>query len=88
MLLVIGVSFAPLVGFSIAGLFMVFFPKATLNLQHFSGSMKGNLFNNSLSFRDSAVIGTRMMGIVFIIMGIGIFLLINGWLDWLVFSNT
>jgi hypothetical protein len=46
--------------------------------------MKGSMFNNSLEFRDSAIIVTRIMGIVLIIVGIGIFMLINGWLDWLV----
>ena len=84
MLLVIGISFFPLFGFAIFGLIAIFFPRALLNLQNFNGSMKGNLFSNNLQFRDSAVITTRIMGFVFILVGVGIFMLINGWLDFLI----
>lgn len=87
MLLVIGVSFFPLFGFAIFGLFLTIFPGAALNIQHFSGSMKGNLFDNNLDFRESSLIITRITGMVFIGIGIGIFMLINGWLDFLVLNS-
>ena len=85
MFLVIGISFVPLFGFAIFGLFLVLFPNAFLNLQNYNASMKGRLFDNSLEFRDSAVVLTKISGVVFILIGVGIFLLINGWLDFLIY---
>ena len=81
MFLVIGLSFVPLIGFSILGFILFLFPKAILNLKYFNGSMKGSILDNNLEFRKSAIIITRIAGVIFILIGILIFLLINGWLD-------
>lgn len=81
MFLVIGLSFVPLIGFSILGIIIIIFPKAILNIKHFHGSMKGSILDNNLEFRKSAIIITRIAGIIFILLGIAIFSLINGWLD-------
>ncbi len=81
MLQIVSVSFMPLVGFIIVGIIMILFPGFVLNLKNFNASMSGNLFDNNLLFRDSALWTTRLMGIVFIFIGIGLFMLVNGWLD-------
>ena len=81
MFLVIGLSFVPLIGFSILGIIIIIFTKAILNIKHFHGSMKGSILDNNLEFRKSAIIITRIAGIIFILLGIAIFSLINGWLD-------
>lgn len=80
-MLVIGISFAPLFGFGIFGSLMIIFPGAMLNFKNFNASMKGSLFDNNLEFTDAAIITTRIMGGVCILCGIGIFMLVNGWLD-------
>lgn len=81
MLLVIGASFAPLLGFSIFGVLLILFPELMLNFRNYNASMKGSLSNNNLEFRNSSIMITRIFGFIFILIGIGIFMHINGWLD-------
>lgn len=84
MLLIVGISFAPLILFILIGLFLILFPKTALNLKHYSASIGGSLFDNYLEFTDTALLITRISGVVFILLGVAIFLLVNGWLDSLI----
>ena len=84
MLTVVSLSFVPLVIFSIAGIVSILYPGFVLNLKNFNGSMTGSIFDNNLQFRDSALWITRILGFCSIGIGIGLFMLINGWLDFLI----